>query len=57
MQERRAQAATEGGFVTFKQQMSFGVHVLVMMGAFYAMGHVAGGALASKPAFVSGFKL
>lgn len=51
-QERQAREQAEGGFGTFRQQMSFGVHVVVMMGAFYAMGHVAGGALGSKPAFV-----
>ena len=38
-QERDAAAASEGGLVTFRQQMGFGIHVLVMMGTFYALGH------------------
>ena len=52
MQEDQARARAEGGFVTFRQQASFGLHMLVMMGTFYAMGHVAGGALTGQPAFV-----
>ena len=32
--------------------MGFGVHVAVMMGTFYAMGHVAGGALHPNPIYV-----
>lgn len=39
--------------MTFRQQASFGVHLLVMMGTFYAVGHVVGGALTGKPAYVS----
>ncbi|KAK9831323.1 hypothetical protein WJX81_002423 [Elliptochloris bilobata] len=39
--ERDAAAASEGGLVTFRQQLGFGVHVLVMMGTFYALGHYA----------------
>lgn len=27
--------------MTFRQQLGFGVHVLVMMGTFYALGHYA----------------
>lgn len=40
-QERDAAAASEGGLVTFRQQLGFGIHVLVMMGTFYALGHYA----------------
>jgi hypothetical protein len=50
--ERRAAAAREGGFVTYRQQISFGLHVLAMMAAFYAFGHVAGMALTSNKALV-----
>lgn len=53
MQERQAREQAEGGLVTFRQQMSFGLHTVVMMGTFYALGHVAGGALTNKPAYVS----
>jgi hypothetical protein len=52
LQEDQARVRAEGGFVTFRQQASFGLHMLVMMGTFYAMGHVAGGALTGQPAFV-----
>lgn len=48
--EREAKAAAEGGLVTYRQQLSFGLHVLVMMGSFYAFGHVAGTALTSDRA-------
>jgi len=51
--ERRAAAVPEGGLVTYKQQISFGVHVLAMMAAFYAFGHVAGMAITSNRAAVS----
>ncbi|KAK9811229.1 hypothetical protein WJX72_000326 [[Myrmecia] bisecta] len=49
-EERKAQAASEGGLNTYKEQMSFGLHVIVMMGTFYALGHVAALGLSSKPA-------
>eukprot|EP00884_Botryococcus_braunii_P004676 jgi/Botrbrau1/14209/Bobra.0291s0014.1 len=39
--ERAAQEAKESAFVTYKQQLGFGVHVLVMMGTLYAVGHAA----------------
>ena len=55
--ERAARAATEGGFVTYKQQISFGLHVIVMMGAFYAFGHVAGMALTTNRSLVGRRKL
>lgn len=51
-EERRAAAVREGGLVTYKQQMSFGVHVLAMMAAFYAFGHVAGMAITGNRAVV-----
>ncbi|PRW59541.1 Vacuolar ER assembly isoform 1 [Chlorella sorokiniana] len=49
-EERRAAAVREGGLVTYKQQISFGVHVLAMMAAFYAFGHVAGMAVTGNRA-------
>lgn len=52
-EERKAAALREGGLSTYRQQMSFGVHVLAMMGAFYAFGHVAGMGLTSNKAVVS----
>lgn len=54
-EERRAAAARKGGLVTYKQQISFGVHVLAMMAAFYAFGHVAGMALTRNKTAVSLF--
>ena len=51
-QERAAEALREGGLRSYKDQLAFGAHVLVMMGTFYALGHVAGGALRPLPAYV-----
>jgi hypothetical protein len=52
LQERAAKEASEGAFVTYKQQMGFGVHVLVMMGTFYALGHTAVANMTSSKAHV-----
>ncbi|PSC76566.1 Thymic stromal cotransporter [Micractinium conductrix] len=46
--ERAAAAAREGGLSSYRQQMSFGVHVLAMMAAFYAFGHAAGMGITSN---------
>ena len=51
-QERDAAAASEGGLVTFRQQMGFGIHVLVMMGTFYALGHYAAAHVSRSAAHV-----
>ena len=51
--ERQAEAMREGGLVTYKQQLSFGLHILAMMAAFYALGHVAGMALTRSKVLVS----
>ena len=51
--ERAAQALSERGFATYKLQMSFGLHVVVMMGAFYAFGHIAGMSVSSNVTVVS----
>ena len=53
MQERAAEALRSGALQTYKQQISFGLHVLVMMGTFYAVGHVAGTAMSPKTSVVS----
>lgn len=47
-QERAAAALRSGALQTYKQQISFGLHVAVMMGTFYAVGHIAGTALSPK---------
>jgi hypothetical protein len=39
LQEREAQAKSEGGIVTYKAQLSVGLHVIVMMGTFFAAGY------------------
>lgn len=52
LQERAAATAAEGLFRSFKDQLSFGIHVLVMMGTFYALGHVAGRGLSLKTSVV-----
>jgi hypothetical protein len=51
-QERDAAAASEGGLVTFRQQIGYGVHVLVMMGTFYALGHYAAAHVSRSAAHV-----
>lgn len=51
--EREAAAAAEGGLHTYKAQMSYGMHVLAMMAAFYLFGHFAGRAITSNPVYVS----
>ena len=53
-QERAAKEATEGAFVTYKQQLGFGVHVLVMMGTFYALGHTTLANISSNRTLVRG---
>ena len=53
LNERRAAEASQVGFVTYKQQMSFGLHVIVMMAAFYMFGHIAGMALTNNKTYVS----
>lgn len=52
MQERKATEAAQSNYGTYKQQLSFGIHVAAMMGTLYALGHVAGGALHPNPIFV-----
>lgn len=42
-----------GGMSTYRQQISFGLHIIVTMGAFYAFGHVSGAALFPKSTLVS----
>lgn len=49
--ERKAREASQTNYGTYKQQLSFGVHVTVMMGTLYAVGHMAGGALHPDPIF------
>ncbi len=51
-QERAAEALRSGALQTYKQQVSFGLHVLVMMGTFYAVGHIAGTALSPRTTVV-----
>lgn len=52
MQERAAEALRSGALQTYKQQISFGLHVIVMMGTFYAVGYIAGTALSPNMAVV-----
>ena len=52
VQERAAATAAEGVFRSFKDQLAFGIHVLVMMGTFYALGHVAGRGFSQRTSVV-----
>ncbi|KAK9804939.1 hypothetical protein WJX73_001051 [Symbiochloris irregularis] len=49
-EERNAKEAAENSLVTYKEQLGFGVHVVVMMGTLYAVGHVAGMSLSKNKA-------
>lgn len=51
--ECAAAALREGGLQTYKQQLSFGAHILLMMAAFYAFGHLAGMAFTRNKLWVS----
>ena len=53
MQERAAEALRSGALQTYKQQISFGLHVIVMMGTLFTVGYIAGTALSPKLAVVS----
>lgn len=50
--ERKAAERREGALVNYRQQIGFAVHILAMMAAFYAFGHVAGMALTSNRTLV-----
>ena len=52
LQERDAEALREGGMRTYKQQLNFGVQVIVMMGSFYAMGHIVAAFVTERLAVV-----
>lgn len=42
-------ARAETSLVTYKDQLGFGVHVLVLMGSLYAVGHWLGRSISDKP--------
>lgn len=52
-QERRAQAIREGGLVTYKDQLSYGLHIVVVLAVFYALGYLAASRISPKPTLVS----
>lgn len=52
VQERRAKSIEDGGLVTYKDQLSYGVHVIVVMGVFYLLGHFLAASLSSKLSLV-----
>ena len=41
-----------GGLVEYKDQVSYGLHVIVVMGVFYLMGHFTASRLSPKPSIV-----
>lgn len=53
VQERRAEALRQGGLVTYKDQISYGLHVIVVMGVFYLIGHLVASRISSKASMVS----
>ena len=52
-QEQKAKDRAERGFASYKQQISFGIHVVVMMATFYAFGHCTAMALSKNKVHVS----
>lgn len=52
LQERQARDAKEGGVQSYRQQISYGVHVSVMMGTFYAAGFYGAKAVSENPVHV-----
>lgn len=56
-QERQAEALRQGGLITYKDQMSYGVHIVVVMGVFYLMGHLASATISSKISVVMSLSL
>lgn len=53
-EERGFEAARDAGFApTTKLQLSFGLHVIVTMGTFFALGYYGGKLGTSNPAWVS----
>lgn len=51
-QERRAEALRQGGLVTYKNQASYGLHVIVVMAVFYLMGHLIASRISDKAGLV-----
>lgn len=51
-QEREARAKSEGGIVTYKAQLSVGLHIVVMMGTFFAAGYLGVSYLSTDPMHV-----
>ena len=52
LQERKAEAMKEGGLVTYKDQMSYGLHIIIVMAVFYIIGHLVASSLSSKTSMV-----
>ena len=53
LQERKAEAAKDNSLVTYKDQLGYGVHIIVVMGVFYLMGHMIAASVSSKLSVVS----
>ena len=57
LQERKADALKEGGLVTYKDQMSYGLHIIIVMAVFYIIGHLVASSLSSKTSMVRHYSL
>ena len=55
MQEREIEERKNFSLVSYREQLGFGLHIVVVMGTLYAVGHYAGKHLSSNPAHVSTF--
>ena len=52
VQEQRAEAAAEGPFASYSEQLAYGMQIIVVMGVFYLMGHLAAASMSSKASMV-----
>lgn len=55
MQDFGAKDGEEGGLASYQAQLSLGLHILVMMGTFFAAGFYGVSYLSSKPLHVGAF--
>ncbi len=52
LQERKAEALRQGGLVTYKNQVSYGLHIIVVMAVFYLIGHLITSRISDKVGLV-----
>ena len=53
LQEKAADAAVESALGSYKDQLGYGFHIIVVMGVFYLIGHLAASTISHKLSVVS----